>query len=70
MAGEILKQLGVTPSAPVTQDTLEKAKKAWMEIYLFFMLLMAPTNSMERQQLEDMQKKLAEVNELIQGLEI
>ena len=70
MAGEILKQLGVTPGAPVTQDILEKAKKAWMQIYLFFMLLTAPANPIKRERLEDMRIKLAEANELIAQLEI
>jgi len=70
MAGEILSKLLVRPGAPVTPETLEKAKKLWMEIYLFFMLLVAPTNPIKRQQLEDMRTKLAEVNELIVNLEI
>lgn len=70
MAGEILRMLNVQPGAPVTQDILEEAKKLWMEIYLFFTLLVAPTNPIKRQQLEDMRTKLAEANELIVNLEI
>jgi len=70
MTGEILTRLGVKPGAPVTQDTIEEAKKLWMEIYLFFMLLTAPANPIKREQLEDMRMKLAEANELIMKIEV
>ena len=45
----------------VSQDTLEAG---------YFMLLTAPTNPIKRQQLEEMKKKLAEANELIENLKI
>lgn len=65
----ILAKLNIKPGAPVTQDTLEEAKKLWMELYLFFMILRT-TNPLKSQQIKDMRMKLAEVNELIQELEI
>ncbi len=70
MAGEILRGLGVGPGATVTPEMLGKAKEAWMEIYMFFMLLTAPTNESKREQIEEMREKLAEANELISKLEI
>lgn len=70
MAGEILAKLNVRAGAPVTKESLEEAKKLWMEIYLFFMLLMAPTNPIKHLELESMKEKLAEVSALIKNLEL
>lgn len=70
MAGEILAKLNVRGGAPVSQETLEEAKKIWMELYFFFMLILAPTNPVKQNQLDAMKIKLAEANELITNLEI
>ena len=70
MAGEILKKLNMSPGAPVTLGSLEEAKKLWMEIALYFMLLTAPTNPVKREHLGNMRTQLAEASELIMKLEI
>ena len=70
MTGEILKKLNMSPGAPVTLDSLEEAKKLWMEIALYFMPLTAPTNPVKREYLENLRTQLAEANELIMKLGI
>jgi len=64
--GSIMKAVGVSAGAPITKEGLGELQKAWMEVYLVFLMLMTKNPAM-KSDLTAVTEKLAEANEAVSG---